>query len=97
MPTYDYQCKSCGHRFEAFHRISELLTECPVCSGKVEKLIGTGIGLIFKGSGFYITDYKNNSDKKTKSDTNTKSESKPEKKNGTQDNKNGAEKKESGK
>ncbi len=95
MPTYDYQCTSCGHRFEAFHRVSESLSECPVCSGKVEKLIGSGIGLIFKGSGFYITDYKNSPDKQKKSDSQTRSETKPEKKNGTQDKKNGT--KDSGK
>lgn len=64
MPTYDYQCKECGHHFEAFHRVNETIAKCPVCSGTVEKLIGGGIGLIFKGSGFYITDYKNGSDKK---------------------------------
>ncbi len=60
MPTYDYLCKKCGHRFEAFQRISEeALTECPECQGPVKRLISGGNGLIFKGSGFYITDYKN--------------------------------------
>ena len=60
MPTYDYQCESCSHHFEAFHAMSaEPLSECPVCGGHVQRLIGGGTGLIFKGSGFYITDYKN--------------------------------------
>lgn len=61
MPSYTYKCKACGHTFEAFHSMSaEPLTECPLenCNGKVEKLIGSGAGMIFKGSGFYETDYK---------------------------------------
>ena len=60
MPTYDYQCEECGHVFEAFQRMSEApLTECPECGGRVKRKIGAGAGLIFKGGGFYITDYKN--------------------------------------
>ena len=60
MPTYDYRCKACGHQYEAFQSITaDPLTECPVCKGPVERLIGSGAGLVFKGSGFYITDYKN--------------------------------------
>ncbi len=59
MPTYDYRCSACGHQFEAFQAMSaNPLTECPVCGGRVERLIGGGAGLVFKGSGFYITDYK---------------------------------------
>lgn len=59
MPTYDYACESCGHRFEAFQAINDpLLNKCPMCGQSVRRLIGTGAGLIFKGSGFYITDYK---------------------------------------
>jgi len=61
MPTYSYRCKSCGHTFEAFHSMSaEPLKDCPkeTCHGLVEKLIGTGAGMIFKGGGFYETDYK---------------------------------------
>lgn len=58
MPTYDYRCTACGHQFEAFQTMSaEPLKECPVCGEAVERLIGVP-GLIFKGSGFYITDYK---------------------------------------
>ena len=59
MPTYDYRCKKCGHQFEAFHPMNDSVTECPVCEGNVEKMMSAGSGLIFKGSGFYITDYKN--------------------------------------
>ena len=59
MPTYDYECSKCGHGFEAFHAISaEPLSECPECGGKVEKQIGAGAGFLFKGSGFYQTDYR---------------------------------------
>jgi putative FmdB family regulatory protein len=60
MPTYDYECNKCGHRFEAFQSISDKpINRCPKCKGPVKRLIGAGAGLIFKGSGFYITDYKN--------------------------------------
>ena len=59
MPTYDYRCQSCGHEFEAFQKISDTpLSKCPVCGKKVERLIGGGLGVIFKGSGFYSTDHK---------------------------------------
>ncbi|MBI5387717.1 MAG: zinc ribbon domain-containing protein [Verrucomicrobia bacterium] len=67
MPTYEYVCDKCGHQFEVFQSMSErTLTVCPkdLCGqkrwgkGKVKRLLGTGAGLIFKGSGFYITDYR---------------------------------------
>ena len=59
MPTYEYLCENCGHKFEAFQTMSEPLVErCPVCNGKVKRIISGGAGLIFKGSGFYITDYR---------------------------------------
>lgn len=59
MPTYDYRCNACKHLFEAFQSITATpLKECPNCGAEVERLIGAGMGLIFKGSGFYITDYK---------------------------------------
>ena len=62
MPTYDYKCLSCGHHFEVFQSMTaELVSNCPKCNGKVKRLIGTGAGPIFKGSGFYQTDYKNSS------------------------------------
>ena len=60
MPTYEYHCKDCGFEFEEFQSIaSEPLQICPKCNGRVERKISGGTGLIFKGSGFYITDYKN--------------------------------------
>lgn len=59
MPTYDYQCKKCGHDFEVFQRMTDNpLEECPKCKGEIERLIGSGAGIIFKGKGFYQTDYK---------------------------------------
>ena len=60
MPTYDYECGACGHRFEHFQGISEpVLRKCPECRRlKLVRLIGTGAGILFKGSGFYETDYK---------------------------------------
>lgn len=59
MPTYDYICKVCSHEFEAFQKMSDSpLTECPVCKGEVKRKIGAGLAPVFKGSGFYITDYK---------------------------------------
>jgi putative FmdB family regulatory protein len=62
MPTYDYECANCGHRFEQFQRITEApLSRCPKCKHKVKRLIGTGAGLLFKGSGFYATDYRSKS------------------------------------
>jgi putative FmdB family regulatory protein len=59
MPTYEYKCDACGHAFEKFHSMTaEPIRKCPACKkNKVKRLIGTGAGLIFKGSGFYITDY----------------------------------------
>ena len=67
MPTYEYKCKKCGHVFEVFHSMnSEPVKFCPQCGGEVKKLIGTGAGAIFKGSGFYHTDYKNNPSKNKK-------------------------------
>lgn len=59
MPTYEYECLKCGETFDAFQKMSdEVLKKCPQCKGEVRRLIGAGCGLIFKGSGFYITDYK---------------------------------------
>lgn len=60
MPTYDYACSACGHRFEEFQSMSaEPLKKCPACKkAKLERLIGPGAGVIFKGSGFYETDYR---------------------------------------
>ena len=57
MPTYEYECKSCGHNFDAFQRMSEEpLKICPKCGRELRRLINGGTGVIFKGSGFYVTD-----------------------------------------
>lgn len=63
MPTYEYICKSCQHEFEAFQNMSaDPLKECPECSkNTLQRKIGTGAGIIFKGSGFYETDYRSDS------------------------------------
>jgi putative FmdB family regulatory protein len=62
MPTYEYECTKCGHTFDAFQRMVEApLSACPECRGKVRRLIGGGLGVIFKGSGFYSTDNKKGS------------------------------------
>ena len=59
MPTYEYKCLDCGIQFDRFQSITEdPIQECPECSGQTKRLIGAGAGLIFKGSGFYITDYR---------------------------------------
>lgn len=59
MPTYEYECSKCGHQFELFQSITEKPRRtCPQCKGRVKRLLGTGAGLLFKGSGFYITDYR---------------------------------------
>lgn len=59
MPTYEYACTQCGYKFEQFQSIvSEPARECPKCTGRLQRLINGGAGLIFKGSGFYLTDYK---------------------------------------
>lgn len=77
MPTYDYKCSSCSHTFEYFQKMSaDPLTECPKCGGQLKRIIGTGAGPIFKGSGFYQTDYKgkssqNKSSEPEKKKTNT--------------------------
>ena len=86
MPTYQYQCAACKHGFEELQSIKDdPLTKCPQCKKKkLERLIGTGAGLLFKGSGFYITDYRSESYKSaakaeggssSKSDSSSKSES----------------------
>jgi len=59
MPTYEYKCEQCGQSFEVFQKMTDKpVKKCPECGGKARKLISGGCGLIFKGSGFYITDYK---------------------------------------
>lgn len=86
MPTYEYRCDECEHKFEEFRSITaDPADTCPECGGPVQRLISAGNGFIFKGSGFYITDYKKSSSGSTsnsesKSDTKSESEAKPEKK-----------------
>lgn len=92
MPTYDYECDACGHSFELFQQISEdPKTKCPKCKkSKLRRLFGTGAALMFKGSGFYTTDYRSESYKKasaadkksvdsgsSSAESSAKSESKP--------------------
>ena len=91
MPTYDYVCENCNHSFEKFQMMSASpLRKCPECSKmKLRRLIGTGAGIIFKGSGFYETDYRSDSYKqgqtseqkpqKTEGSSDKKSDKKPEK------------------
>lgn len=66
MPTYDYECDACGHTYELFQSIkASPVRKCPRCGkSKARRLIGTGAGVIFKGSGFYQTDYRSESYKK---------------------------------
>ena len=62
MPTYEYVCTKCGHRFEAVQSMMEKpLSRCPVCKSAIRRVINGGIGVIFKGSGFYSTDNKKSS------------------------------------
>jgi len=76
MPTYQYECDACGHAFEELQSMTDAkLKKCPKCKKlKLSRLIGSGAGMIFKGSGFYETDYK----KKTPSAGESKPEAKPE-------------------
>jgi len=66
MPTYEYECDACGHKFEKFQGITaSAIRKCPECGRlKVRRLIGIGAGIIFKGSGFYQTDYRSESYRK---------------------------------
>jgi len=65
MPTYEYRCKTCSHDFEKFQKMSEAPgAECPACGAQSERRLSGGAGLLFKGSGFYITDYRSDSYKK---------------------------------
>lgn len=73
MPTYEYQCGHCGHRFERIQKISDSSrVECPRCENIAERLISGGAGLLFKGSGFYVTDYRSKSYKEAAKKETTK-------------------------
>jgi putative FmdB family regulatory protein len=81
MPTYEYSCENCGHRFEKLQNITaKALRKCPKCEkNSLKRLIGTGAGVIFKGSGFYATDYRSEGYKQAaKSETPVKSGEKKE-------------------
>ena len=100
MPTYEYRCKTCGYEFEEFQSIVDTpLTECPKCSGLVERLISGGGGLLFHGSGFYVTDYRSDSYKQaakrdsasaSSSTTSSKSSSRSDSKSSSSGKKNGS-------
>lgn len=88
MPNYDYRCETCDHLFEVFQSMNDpKLEDCPEegCDGRVKRLLGTGAGLIFKGGGFYETDYRSQSYKDgakkesdaSKPDSGKKSDAKP--------------------
>jgi putative FmdB family regulatory protein len=77
MPTYEYKCLECGYQFEHFQKITDdPLSNCPKCNGHVKRLIGAGLGPIFKGSGFYQTDYKSKGEKKKSTSESKSAESK---------------------
>ncbi len=83
MPNYDYKCEKCDHVFEVFQSMNDSkLTDCPQesCDGQVKRLLGTGSGIIFKGSGFYETDYRSDSYKAGEKKASESSSPKPEKK-----------------
>lgn len=75
MPTYDYECLACGHSFELFQKMTDKpIKTCPKCKkNKAKRLIGSGMGIIFKGSGFYETDYKRKTDSARQSESVEKS------------------------
>lgn len=77
MPTYEYKCEKCGNIFEVFQKITDdPVKTCPECGGKVYRLISGGVGIIFKGNGFYVTDNKTNKySEKSKSKTENSTDS----------------------
>ena len=88
MPTYCYECLKCGHEFDRVQSImAETLKRCPKCRGKLRRVFGAGAGILFKGSGFYQTDYRSDNykqgktrDEKPASDSATKTSNSPSKK-----------------
>lgn len=90
MPTYEYECEACGHRFEEFQSITaKPLKACPECKRrKLRRLIGTGSALLFRGSGFYITDYRSSEyQSKAKSESSAASSSSSDSSSGKGDSK----------
>ncbi len=81
MPTYDYLCEGCGHKFELFQSINDpVQRKCPKCKkSKLRRLFGTGAAVMFKGSGFYTTDYRSDSYKKAASADSNSGDAKPAK------------------
>jgi putative FmdB family regulatory protein len=77
MPTYDYECSECDHKFELFQQMSDSVKrKCPECGkNRLKRLIGTGAGIIFKGGGFYETDYRSDSYKKAAAEDKKSSDS----------------------
>jgi len=93
MPTYDYECKKCKYKFQLFQSITARpKARCPKCKSMAQRLISGGGGIIFKGSGFYVTDYKkkeskSDKTKETKTPEKPSSDKKPEKKESTSESK----------
>ena len=80
MPTYAYRCPSCGHEYEQLQKMSDkTLAKCPQCGTRGQRQISGGAGLVFKGSGFYITDYKRAGSKPSSGDEGTKKPDPPAK------------------
>jgi len=78
MPTYEYQCQKCKKRHETLQSITaKPLAKCPTCSGRLKRLISSGSGFLFKGSGFYITDYRSKGYQEAKKKDQGPSSSKP--------------------
>jgi putative FmdB family regulatory protein len=78
MPTYEYECKKCGHTFEAFQSMNdEPLKKCPKCGKSVRRIIFGGAGVIFKGSGFYVTDKNKGSQTRGAANSASKNREKP--------------------
>jgi putative FmdB family regulatory protein len=76
MPTYEYECTSCGYKFDMFQKISEKpITTCPRCKGKVKRLISKSSSFILKGSGWYATDYVKNNKPQTHAQNKTSNQS----------------------
>ena len=84
MPTYEYECDACGHEFELFQSITDTVKrKCPECGKlKLRRLFGTGGAIVFKGSGFYQTDYRSESYKKQAKEDRKASESSSDSKSG---------------